>query len=54
MAGEFTSTAPTYLGPRYPRGIKGATERGEETAVRWGHGHEDGRGGDHGPGQVLH
>ena len=34
MAGaDFTCWAPTHLGPRYPRGLFGAIDSGEETAV---------------------
>ena len=35
VAGEFSTTAPTYLGPRYPRGMFGAVDAGEETAVQF-------------------
>ena len=34
-AAQFTCFAPTYLGPRYPRGMFGAVDAGEETAVRF-------------------
>ena len=29
----FTCWAPTYLGPRYPRGMFGAVDSGQDTAV---------------------
>ena len=35
VAADYTCTAPTYLGPRYPRGMFGAVDAGEETAVRF-------------------
>ena len=31
----FTCFSPTYLGPRYPGGMFGAVDAGEETAVRF-------------------
>merc|ERR1719373_413427 len=31
----FTCFGPTYLGPRYPRGMFGAVDSGQETAVRF-------------------
>ena len=34
-AALLTCWGPTYLGPRYPRGMFGAVDAGEETAVRW-------------------
>ena len=37
IAAKFTCEAATYLGARYPRGIFGAVESGEETAVRFFH-----------------
>ena len=35
VAADYTCTAPTYLGPRYPRGMFGAVDAGEETAVQF-------------------
>ena len=35
MAASFTCFAPTYLGPAYPRGMFGAVDCGQETAVRF-------------------
>ena len=35
MAATFTCSAPTYLGPRYPAGMFGAVDCGQETAVRF-------------------
>ena len=35
MVAAFTCTAPTYLGPAYPRGMFGAVDCGQETAVRF-------------------
>ena len=35
VAAIFTCWAPTPLGPRYPRGLFGAIDSGEETAVRF-------------------
>ena len=32
---SFTCYSPTYLGPRYPGGLYGAVDSGEETAVRF-------------------
>ena len=32
---SLTTSAPTYLGPKYPRGMFGAIDAGEETAVRF-------------------
>ena len=37
IAAKFTCEAATYLGARYPRGIFGAVESSEETAVRFFH-----------------
>ena len=34
-AAIFASFGPTYLGPRYPRGMFGAVDSGQETAVRF-------------------
>ena len=34
-AAEFSTWAPTYLGPKYPKGFFGAIDAGEETAVRF-------------------
>ena len=34
-AALLTCWGPTYLGPRYPRGMFGAVDAGEETAVRF-------------------
>ena len=34
-APEFTCWAPTHLGPRYPQGLFGVIDSGEETAVRF-------------------
>ena len=34
VAPVFTGVAPTYLGPKYPRGLMGVFESGEDTAVR--------------------
>ena len=33
----FTTYAPTYLGAKYPRGLFGAVEDGQDTAVRFFH-----------------
>ena len=35
VAADFTCWAPTPLGPRYPRGLFGVIDAGEETAVRF-------------------
>ena len=35
IAANFTCEAPTYLGARYPRGVFGAVDKGQETAVRF-------------------
>ena len=35
MVAAFTCFAPTYLGPSYPRGMFGAVDCGQETAVRF-------------------
>ena len=35
VAATFTCTGPTHLGPRYPLGMFGAVEVGEETAVQF-------------------
>ena len=32
---NWSCFSPTYLGPRYPRGLFGAIDCGEETAVRF-------------------
>ena len=32
---QFSVNAPTYLGPKYPRGLFGAIDCGEETAVNF-------------------
>ena len=34
-AASFTAFAPTFLGAKYPRGMFGAVEDGQETAVRF-------------------
>ena len=34
-AAKFTCFAPTHLGPRYPLGMFGAVDAGQETAVRF-------------------
>ena len=34
-AADFTCWGPTHLGPRYPRGLFGVIDSGEETAVRF-------------------
>ena len=41
VAPVFTGVAPTYLGPKYPRGLMGVFESGEDTAVRWDAGEDD-------------
>merc|ERR1712141_121574 len=35
VAAQFTGKAPTYLGAKYPRGMFGVFESGDETAVRF-------------------